>query len=120
MNWEYPLLTPGNTIANTASISVTGSIVTESYYSENGAPPVGERKVTVYSNSPEDINDYEYLVDQKDRSGAVARERTSKGGITSVTRVQKIGKPDDAEVSGIAVVRNNLNWRDFLDADEET
>ncbi|XP_037918817.1 serine/arginine repetitive matrix protein 2 isoform X2 [Hermetia illucens] len=83
---------------------VTGSIVTESYYSENGAPPVGERKVTVYSNSPEDINDYEYFVDQKDRSDAVARERTSKGGITSVTRVQKIGKPDDAEFADLAAI----------------
>ena len=72
-------------------ILVTGTVITEKYYSENGAEPVGERKVTVYSTNPEDLVDLETQYDRRD-SETVKREKLSKDGVTTVTKVQKIGK----------------------------
>ncbi|XP_055912995.1 mucin-2 isoform X8 [Eupeodes corollae] len=89
-----------NTVQPSETTKVTGTVITEKYYSENGAEPVGERKVTVYSTNPEDLVDMETQYDRRD-SETVKREKLSKDGLTTVTKVQKIGKYKPGEIPSL-------------------
>ncbi|XP_055845795.1 titin isoform X3 [Episyrphus balteatus] len=92
--------TNNNTVQPSETTKVTGTVITEKYYSENGAEPVGERKVTVYSTNPEDLVDLETQYDRRD-SETVKREKLSKDGVTTVTKVQKIGKYKPGEIPSL-------------------
>uniref|UniRef100_A0A0P6IWS8 Putative microtubule-associated protein futsch n=1 Tax=Aedes aegypti TaxID=7159 RepID=A0A0P6IWS8_AEDAE len=73
---------------------VTGSIFTETLYSENGSAPVGERKTTLYSSDAKDLENMN--LSSSKRSLAEVREKllereNSRKGLISVTKTEKIG-----------------------------
>lgn len=69
-------------------------------YSENGAAPIGERKVTHYSTDPHEL---EQLLDKEpSKTPAEIREKlferqNSRKGLNSVTMVEKFGEDIDDE-----------------------
>lgn len=67
-----------------SNATVTGTVVRESYYSENGGPATGERTVTMYSNDEDQLKGFEGK-----RIKSVDREDSSRKLIT-VTKSQKI------------------------------
>ncbi|XP_065074893.1 mucin-2-like isoform X2 [Ochlerotatus camptorhynchus] len=80
--------------AETTTSKVSGSIFTETFYSENGSAPVGERKTTVYSSDAKDLENLN--LSSSKRSLAEVREKllereNSRKGLISVTKTEKIG-----------------------------
>jgi hypothetical protein len=63
---------------------VTGTVISETSYSENGKPAVVERKSMHYSTDPTDLAD----ADLKCKESVVER-KNSRGGIYSVTKIEK-------------------------------
>ncbi|KAL1381537.1 hypothetical protein pipiens_013393 [Culex pipiens pipiens] len=80
--------------ASDVETKITGSIVTETLYSENGSAPVGERKTTVYSSDAKDLE--ELNISGSKRNLAEVREKllereNSRKGLISLTKTEKIG-----------------------------
>ncbi|XP_059618715.1 titin isoform X5 [Phlebotomus argentipes] len=82
--------TPG---ASDSTTKVSGSIVRESYHSVNGADPVGQRTVTLYSS---DLADFDQIGERPEkktpsqiRDKLIESEQSRK--VHSVTKTQKIG-----------------------------
>lgn len=82
---------PASDYETTSKIS--GSIISETLYSENGSAPVGERKTTVYSSDARDLEDLN--LSESKRNLAVVRDKllereNSRKGLISLTKVEKI------------------------------
>ncbi|XP_055371492.1 titin isoform X2 [Condylostylus longicornis] len=92
------------------SSKVTGTIVSESFYSENGHAPVGERKITVYSTDPNDIDEYEANYDNKTRSDSIKRESCQRDGLTSVTRTQKFGDGNKFDTRDVESLNDTIEF----------
>ncbi|XP_070492944.1 mucin-17-like isoform X3 [Chironomus tepperi] len=78
----------------------TGTVVSEVSYSENGGPAVVQRKTTKYSSDPSDFSG-ETGVNTKSKS--VTERKDSRGGIYSVTKVEKF---ESDKKSTPRVIRN--------------
>uniref|UniRef100_A0A1Q3FP34 Putative microtubule-associated protein futsch n=1 Tax=Culex tarsalis TaxID=7177 RepID=A0A1Q3FP34_CULTA len=80
--------------AQDVETKITGSIVTETLYSENGSAPVGERKTTVYSSDAKDLEDLNLSGSKRNlaevREKLLERENSRKG-LISLTKTEKIG-----------------------------
>ena len=93
-----------------SSTTVTGTIVTETLYSENGAPMTGERHTTTYTSDGKDLTEFESSQRKKSlsevREKLLERENSRKGGYSVTTKTEKIGdsaildptKPSNAKV----------------------
>lgn len=80
---------------------VTGTVVTEKTYSENGSTPIGERKVIHYSTDPVELDNL-LENDSKIQSPTEIREKlferqNSRKGIQSVTLTESYGDNTDEE-----------------------
>lgn len=62
---------------------VTGTILKESLYSENGSTPTGSRSITHYSNNPDDLRQFD-----EDSNKNVDH---LNDGIASITKTEIIG-----------------------------
>lgn len=70
---------------------VSGTIVHETLYSDNGAPPVGSRTTTMYSSDPQEIRHFvETNGTASDIRDRLIERGNNRKGITSVTTSQKI------------------------------
>lgn len=67
--------------------TVTGTIVQESYYSENGGPATGERTVTMYSNDEDQLKKFD---GKRVSSKSIDRENSSARNMVTVTKSQKM------------------------------
>lgn len=67
--------------------TVTGTIVQESYYSENGGPATGERTVTMYSNDEDQLKKFD---GKRVSSKSIDRENPSARNMVTVTKSQKM------------------------------
>lgn len=77
-------------------------MVTEKTYSENGAAPIGERKVTHYSSDPKELEtllekDSKMKTPSEIREKLFERQSSRNMGISSVTMVERFG--EDIEVN---------------------
>lgn len=82
--------------------TVTGTIVQESYYSENGGPATGERTVTVYSNDENQVKNFD---GEKRILGKSVNREDSKNMIT-MTKSQKMV---DGKVEPISTTVSSRN-----------
>ncbi|KAG5682663.1 hypothetical protein PVAND_012002 [Polypedilum vanderplanki] len=71
---------------STVESKTTGTIISEVSYSENGGPAVVQRKTTKYSSDPSDFTNETDLRSSK----AITERKNSRGGIYSVTKVEKL------------------------------
>lgn len=67
--------------------TVRGTVVSSSYYSENGSEPVGEVTVTQYSSDPNELG-----ID-------TSRNKQRLHGLAAITTTQKFGRNSPAAVS---------------------
>lgn len=72
---------------------VTGTIIKETIYSENGSAPKGERVETHYSSDPKDFDKYRTSEDRRriSRDTIIEEEKPKRGGLASITKTRKIG-----------------------------
>lgn len=70
---------------------VSGTIIQETLYSDNGAPATGSRTTTMYSSDPQDIRHFvETNGTASDIRNRLIERENSRRGITSITTSQKI------------------------------
>lgn len=86
--------------------TVTGTIVQETYYSENGGPATGERKVTMYSNDKDQLADFSGGKRTVNKEKSIDRENSSRNVVT-VTKSQKIVRGEVEPV--VTVMSTNGN-----------
>lgn len=84
------------------STKISGTVVQESYYSENGGPPSGQRSVTVYTNDENGLD--EGRSPQQIRDQLMERENSRKN-IVAVTKTQRIVEGEAEPVFTTNVVR---------------
>lgn len=84
--------------------TVTGTILKESLYSENGSTPSGSRSLTHYSNNPDDLKQFE------DYAGERVNNEVEhlNNGITSITRTEKIEVKPGASSTFVCLRNGNV------------
>lgn len=89
--------------------TVTGTIVQETYYSENGGPATGERTVTMYSNDENQLKDFN---GKRVMEKSIDRENSARN-IVTVTKSQKIveGQVEPLMTTTMSTNNNSLNRR---------
>lgn len=90
--------------------TVTGTIVQETYYSENGGPATGERKVTMYSNDKDQLKDFSGGMRTVNKEKPIDRENSSRN-IVTVTKSQKIVHGEVEPVVTIMSTNGNILTR---------
>ncbi|XP_037029828.1 microtubule-associated protein futsch isoform X2 [Bradysia coprophila] len=77
---------------------VSGTIIQETLFSDNGAPPTGNRTTTMYSSDPQDIRHFvESNGTASDIRNRLIERENSRRGVTSVTTSQTITAIDTPE-----------------------
>lgn len=88
--------------------TVTGTIVQETYYSENGGPATGQRTVTMYSNDEDQLKEFN---GKRIKDKSIDRESSSRNLIT-MTKSQKIvGGEVEPLITTMSTSNNTLTRR---------
>lgn len=70
---------------------MSGTIIQETLFSDNGSPPTGNRTTTMYSSDPQDIRHFvESNGTASDIRNRLIERENNRRGITSVTTTQTI------------------------------
>lgn len=76
---------------------VTGTIIQESYYSENGAAPTGQRTVTVYSNDENELRKIDSKRTPNSIRDKLMERENSRKSMISRTRTERIDTEEELE-----------------------